>query len=46
MPQANIPEPLTMFCDGTLNSSSVVISLIGAGVKPVRYFGWRGNFLL
>ncbi|MFS1562373.1 MAG: hypothetical protein ACL7AX_00920 [Candidatus Arsenophonus phytopathogenicus] len=31
MPQANIPEPLTQFCDGSLNSSSVVISLIGAG---------------
>ncbi|HGJ5859889.1 MAG TPA: selenium cofactor biosynthesis protein YqeC [Arsenophonus nasoniae] len=44
MPQANIPEPLTMFCDGTLNSSSVVISLIGAGGKTSALFWLARQF--
>lgn len=44
MMQANIPEPLTIFCDGTLNSSSVVISLIGAGGKTSTLFWLARQF--
>lgn len=46
MPPANIPEPLTQFCDGSLNSSSVVISLIGAGGKTSTLFWLARQFSL